>query len=77
MAELIISDVESMVLERLQELAETHGRTAAAEAKVILTQALQPRRPSWAAIDAIRERLAATGKFASDSADLIREDRDR
>ncbi len=31
----------------------------------------------WAAIDAFRERLAASGRTFSDSTELIREDRDR
>jgi plasmid stability protein len=77
MAELFIPDVEAEVLKRLTVLADSHGRTAAAEAKVILTQALQQRQNSWTAVDAIRERLAASGKQFSDSTDLVREDRDR
>lgn len=78
MAELLISDVDAVVLQQLARLANSHGRTTAAEAKAILTQALQPSRPDpWAGIDAIRDRLAATGKTFSDSAELLREDRAR
>jgi hypothetical protein len=44
--------------------------------KVNGTQARQPIDP-WAAINAFRERLAASGRVFSDSTELIREDRDR
>jgi hypothetical protein len=78
MAELILKDVDSVLLRELQELAERHGRTAAEQAKVILAGAVRGERGGdWAAVDAIYDRLAAAGKTFSDSADLLREDRDR
>ena len=40
------------------------------------TQAPRPADP-WAAINAFRERLAASGRVFTDSVELIREDRDR
>jgi hypothetical protein len=40
------------------------------------TQATQPADP-WAATNAFRERLAASGRVFTDSAELIREDRER
>jgi plasmid stability protein len=58
--------------------AARHGRTPAQEAQAILTETLGGSRPDvWAAVDAIRHRLKATGRTFSDSADLLREDRDR
>ena len=43
-----------------------------------LTAALQtPSADPWAAAEAIRQRLAATGQVFSDSAELLREDRNR
>jgi plasmid stability protein len=77
MAELIIPDVDSSLLETLATQASSHGRTSAAEAKMILAQALQPSRGDWSGIDAIRSRLEAAGKIHSDSAELIHEDRQR
>jgi antitoxin FitA len=78
MAELFLTDVNDAVLHHLQERAALHGRTPAQEAQAILTETLGDSRPDvWAAVDAIRRRLKATGRTFSDSADLLREDRDR
>lgn len=77
MAELVIPDVDGSLLEKLATLASSHGRTSAAEAKVILAQALQTSRGDWSGIDAIRTRLEAAGKTQSDSVEFVREDRQR
>ena len=78
MAELVLTDVDDMVLHHLQERATRHGRTPAQEAKAILTEAVRGQRPDvWAPVDEIYRRLAASGQTFSDSADLLREDRDR
>lgn len=77
MAELVIPDFDNSLLEKLATQASSHGRTSAAEAKVILAQALQPLRGDWSGIDAIRNRLEAAGNTHSDSAELAREDRQR
>lgn len=78
MAELMIPDVEESMLQRLHERASARGSTTEAEARLILAEALQPTgRDGWAQVNAIRQRLAASGRTFSDSSDLIREDRDR
>jgi plasmid stability protein len=78
MADLVLTGVDDGVLHHLQERAQAHGRTPAEEARAILTDALRgtPSGP-WSAVDAIYGRLAASGRTFSDSADLLREDRDR
>ena len=77
MAELVLTDVDDF-LHELQERAARHGRTPAEEARAILAEALHGQRPDvWAPVDAIYRRLAASGRTFSDSADLLREDRDR
>jgi hypothetical protein len=43
----------------------------------ILLQALRPDAAAWAGANAIRERLASAGRSFSDSAELLREDRER
>jgi len=78
MADLHLSDVDDGVLQLLLERARHHGRTPAEEARAILAEALPGKRPdAWKAVDAIYGRLAASGRTFSDSADLLREDRDR
>ena len=77
MSELILTDVEDAVLRRLQERATGHGRTPMEEAKAILAQALQENGSNvWTPVDAIYNRLATSGRAFSDSADLVRENRD-
>ncbi|HUY87853.1 MAG TPA: hypothetical protein VMV10_03870 [Pirellulales bacterium] len=78
MSNLLIPDVEESVIERLRQRAAAHGRTPAVEAKVILQEALQPPPAAgWQQVNATRNELAASGGDFSDSAALIREDRER
>jgi Protein of unknown function DUF104 len=58
--------------------AGRHTRTPAQEAQAVLAETLGGNRPNvWTDVDAIHHRLKATGGSFSDSADLLREDRDR
>lgn len=78
MAELILTDINDALLNHLQERAMSRGRTPEDEAKAILADALQGTAcAAWASVDEIYERLAASGGNFSDSANLLREDRDR
>lgn len=78
MAELVLTNVDDGVLLHLQERTTMHGRTPAEEAEAILAEALRSNRPEvWASVDSIYDRLAASGRAFSDSAELLREDRDR
>ena len=78
MAELILTEVDDVVLHDLQERATRHGRTPAEEAKAILAEVLRGNpRDAWDSVDAIYQRLAASGRNFSDSAELLREDRER
>jgi plasmid stability protein len=78
MSQLMIPDVAESLLQQLQQRAVRHGRSIEAEARVILEDALRPDPAKvWAEVDAIRERLAATGRDFGDSVQDIREDRER
>ena len=78
MSELILTDVDDVVLHELRERATLHGRTPIEEAKAILATALRGEAADvWAPVDAVYRRLAASGRTFSDSADLVREDRER
>jgi plasmid stability protein len=78
MSELVIPDVDEATLARSRERAARHGRTVDAEAKAILAEALPAVGPDqWAAMNALREEPAASGRTFPDSTPLIREDRGR
>lgn len=78
MSELTLQNLDEALWQGLRERAAAHGQTPEAEAKNILAEALAKSEPDpWAAVDAIRERFAASGRAFSDSAELLREDRDR
>jgi len=78
MSELVLDGLDDTILGDLRVRAARHGRTVPEEAKAILAEALAPKRTdSWAAVDAIYDRLTASGKTFTDSTELLREDRDR
>ena len=78
MPQLTISDLDAAVFDCLRDRATVRGHTAEEEAKEILAGVLRPNDHSvWTHINASRERLAATGRSFGDSAELVREDRDR
>ena len=75
MAQLLVRDVPADVVDALKKRAAEHGRSAEAEHRLILEQALKPRRADfWERARALREETR--GRISGDSADLIREDRD-
>lgn len=78
MPELVIPDIDHATLELLRERAAHHAHTVETEAKAILAEALQPPSDDpWAAVNALREELARSGREFPDSTPLVREDRDR
>lgn len=78
MPQLLLTNVEESVLSRLQERAARHRRTPAEEAAAILIDTLNAAHGvNWSQVDAIYQRLTASGRQFSDSADMLREDRER
>jgi plasmid stability protein len=78
MADLLISNLDSITIERLNALATIHGQTLESEVKNILQEAATDvKADAWAAVDRLRKRLAESGRHFSDSAEMIREDRER
>jgi antitoxin FitA len=76
MAELVLTDVSEAVLHQLQQQANIHGRTPEEEAKAIISVVLEGNQ-AWVPVDEIYRRLSVSGRSFSDSAELLREDRDR
>jgi len=77
MATLTIHDVDEATLARLHKLAQAHDRGLEAEVRSILDQSVR-RADRDAAVKRAREIAAMTPDVPqTDSADLVREDRDR
>jgi plasmid stability protein len=76
MPELLVRKVDEDLVARLKQRAARTGRSMEAEHRLILEEALRPDRPSCAE-RARRHREALRGRVHSDSAALVRADRDR
>ena len=76
MAQLLVRNVPLDVIDALKRRAQSHGRSAEAEHRLILEQVLTEGRGEFRA-RAAALRLATQGRIRGDSAELIREDRDR
>jgi plasmid stability protein len=75
MPELTLRDVDPNVLQRLNDLAARAGRSVEQEAKLLLEESVGLSRQR--AAEAARRIRESHGRQFPDSADLIREDRDR
>ncbi len=76
MSQLLIRDLAPQTIERLKMQAEHHGRSLQREVKRILEEAVTFSDGEAAAVaGGWRQQLA--GRVLTDSAPLIREDRDR
>ena len=75
MPQLLVREVPQDVVEALKRRAAEHGRSAEAEHRIILEEALRPGRAGlWERAAALR--AAARGRISVPSEDLIRQDRD-
>jgi plasmid stability protein len=78
MPELMLRNLDNSVWTMLRRKAAEHGQSPEAEAEAILARALDADEAEvWAGVDAIRDRLAASGRDFGDSAELLAEDRHR
>lgn len=76
MAQLLVRDLDPAVVEGLKQRARRHGRSLQREAKAIL-EAAAPLSAGGARLIAAQWRQRLEGKLSGDSADLIREERER
>lgn len=78
MAHLVLHDVDPRVIEELLRRADPRGRTVEDEAKTVLEEALGlSRTRSLQAAQRIRAELTGLNGPFGDSADVLREERDR
>ena len=79
MPNILVRNLDEGVVKRLKERAKSQGRSLQSEVKMILQQAADEPKLDHAAalklVDQLRARLG--DRTFSDSAELIREDRDR
>ena len=75
MPQLLVRHVPQDVVEALKRRAAEHCRSAEAEHRIILEEALRPGRAGfWERAARLREETR--GRILTDSTDLIRQDRD-
>ncbi len=79
MAQVLVRDLDEEVVESLKRRAKQDGRSLQSEVKFILEQAAQEPRVDMEAARALVENIRKKfkGRRFPDSAELIREDRDR
>lgn len=84
MAQVLVEDIDPIILEKLEIIAKQHGRSLQDELKHILQQAAEDEVYYHTGGDMAKAREAIArsqaryaGKTFSDSAELIREDRQR
>jgi plasmid stability protein len=77
MAQVLVRHLDSKVVNRLKKRAKEHGRSLQSEVKTILEEAVPDYEAAWKRIEGFRTRLRKSGRKFSDSAALVREDRDR
>jgi plasmid stability protein len=77
MAQVLVRQLNDKVVDRLKKRAKEHGRSLQSEVKTILEDAVPDYERAWKRIDSLRLSLKRSSRKFSNSADLIREDRDR
>ncbi len=78
MSDILIRGMDSRAVQRLKVRAKRNGRSLQGEARLILEQAAGHSLPeALAAAGAWRKKLAKGGRHFTDSAALVREDRER
>jgi plasmid stability protein len=71
MARLLVRDLDDEIVRLLKQQAASHGRSAEAEHRAILEQALRPTgEPFW--LTAQRLIAETQGRGGPDSADIVR-----
>ncbi len=79
MAKIVLENIDSNVIEKLEELATQHGRSLQEELKHILEQATQTKISNIVdykeTVMQVQKMFA--GRTFRDSAELLREDRER
>ncbi len=77
MPDVLVRDVDVLVLDKIKLWAKRQNRSLQSEMKIIMSDAAKRREP-LSELELIRKIRASNTKVnTTDSADLLREDRDR
>jgi len=76
MAQLLVREIPQETVSALKKRAKKNGRSAEAEHRAILQDALKSKVDHWKEIDRLRNELAESGRTFTDSTEFIRRDRD-
>lgn len=77
MAQLLVRNLDPEIVERLKQRAKRHKRSLQGEAKFILEEATMRMSVEEAREVALSWQKRLAGREYSDSAEMIREDRER
>ena len=77
MPNVLVRDVEPEVLEKIKKRAAKNGRSLQTEVQAILRRSAEAVEPLSDAEVAAKIKASLRGKTFSDSAELLREDRNR
>ena len=77
MAQVLVRQLDDKLVERLKKRAKEHGRSLQSEVKTILEEAVPDYAGAWKRIGKLKKALEQAGRTFSDSAPLIRKERDR
>ena len=77
MAQLLVREIPEETVAALKKRAKANGRSAEAEHRAILQEALRLKAEDvWAEMDRLRQELADAGRTFTNSTALLRQDRD-
>ncbi len=77
MAQILVRKLDEKIVDRLKKRAQEHGRSLESEVRTILEEAVPDYDGTWKRIEQFHKRLRKSGRKFSDSAELLREDRER
>lgn len=77
MAQLLVRDIDARLIERLKKKAKQHNRSLQGEVKCIIEEEAKKMTMEESKVLAEKWRKRLAGRKFSDSAELIREDRER
>lgn len=77
MAQILVRKLDEKIVDRLRKRTLEHGRSLESEVRTILEEAVPDYDGAWKRIEQFQKRLKKSGRTFSESAQLLRVDRER